>query len=378
MIVGLRKRINHEGEYKMNIKLIEEMLLKFKSIPKIKEKKPTFLEIAGFPHYENVISNIVSFFVDTTEAHGLEDLLIKSILEAAKPEKIIDYKIVTTSVQREVITKNNKRIDILIETEDEIICIENKIFADLYNDLSEYAKYVSSNNTLKKDEVNIVLSMDKVNSNLLTDNFINITYQELFEKINENIGHYISYINSDYLKYLLDFKFTITNLYGGEKMDKEIKEFFSKNWDTILELKNEMNKLENIIKEKAEKIRQLIDLSENKYTSNWIFEKRCVVHDIKLDEKTIIAIDYYTELQEPYFKIFIRKGKSVERLNIIKEILEENIEKEYNISLKTFDIKGICIKNSKSLTFDTDERSIAQFIKKLVNAIEEKKERILA
>ena len=139
-----------------------------------------------------------------------------------------------------------------------------------------------------------------------------------------------------------------------------------------------MNKLENIIKEKAEKIRQLIDLSENKYTSNWIFEKRCVVHDIKLDEKTIIAIDYYTDLQEPYFKIFIRKGKSVERLNIIKEILEENIEKEYNISLKTFDIKGICIKNSKSLTFDTDERSIAQFIKKLVNAIEEKKERILA
>ena len=83
-------------------------------------------------------------------------------------------------------------------------------------------------------------------------------------------------------------------------------------------------------------------------------------------------------MQEPYFKIFIRKGKSVEHLNIIKEILEENIEKEYNISLKTFDIKAICIKNSKSLTFDTDERSIAQFIKKLVNAIEEKKERILA
>jgi adenylylsulfate kinase len=52
------------------------------------------------------------------------------------------------------------------------------------------------------------------------------------------------------------------------------------------------------------------------------------------------------------------------------------IEKEYNISLKTFDIKGICIKNSKSLTFDTDERSIAQFIKKLVNAIEEKKEQL--
>lgn len=357
----------------MEIEQIKEMLIKFKSIPKIKEKKPTYLEIAGFPHYENVISNIVSFFLDTKEVHGFGDLFIKSLLECVKSEKINEYKIETVSVEREVVTENKKRIDILIETNDEIICIENKIFANLYNDLNEYAKYVLANNKLKKEVINVILSLDKINSNLPTDGFENITYKELFEKINSNIGHFISYINSDYLKYLLDFKYTIYNLYGEEKMDKAIIDFFSTNWETILKFKDELNKLEKVIREKLEKIKQNVVLPET--ASNWISANRIVVHDIKLDEETILAIDYFTDLKESYFKIFIRKGNNTERLNIIKNILEQKIDKKYEVTLEP-ENKRIFI-NNDFFTFETDETKIAEFINELIDIVLTNRESIL-
>ncbi len=41
------------------------------SIPIIKKNSKTFLGIAKQPHYENVLSNILAFYFDITEEHGL-------------------------------------------------------------------------------------------------------------------------------------------------------------------------------------------------------------------------------------------------------------------------------------------------------------------
>ena len=47
----------------------------------------------------------------------------------------------TESVERETRTDNDKRIDILIECADFVVCIENKIWSGLHNNLGEYRKY---------------------------------------------------------------------------------------------------------------------------------------------------------------------------------------------------------------------------------------------
>ena len=356
----------------MNIELINQMLINFDNIPKLKERKPTYLEIAGFPHYENVISNILAFFIETKEMHKLEDLFIKSIIECYFNTEIGNEKIITQSVSREVLTEKNKRIDILIETEKEIICIENKIFADLYNDLEEYSNHVLRIKETDKKIINIVLSMNKINDELMTNGFKNITYKELFEKIEKYLGTYISYTNSEYFKYLLDLKFTIKNLYGEEKMDQKTKEFFIENWERINELKIELNKLEKEIEDKAKKIRSALDLKENGITTNWIYQRRCVVHDIKIDEKNIVAIDYYLELKEPYCNIFIRKGEKI-LLYKIKKYIDEKFKKDYEISFKE---DRISIKSKEYLTFDTDEIKVAFFIKEIVDIIEKNKDSI--
>lgn len=42
---------------------------------------PSIFEIAGYPHYENVCSNILVFFLQPDAAHGLKDLCLKSLLQ---------------------------------------------------------------------------------------------------------------------------------------------------------------------------------------------------------------------------------------------------------------------------------------------------------
>ena len=98
------------------------------------EKKQNFFQIAGFPHYENVSSNVLKFFLSNK-------LILKSLLNCA----LIDFNIYDDSihdVNREVLTENGNRIDIFVNTNKYIIGIENKINAGLDNPIDDYSNYL--------------------------------------------------------------------------------------------------------------------------------------------------------------------------------------------------------------------------------------------
>src|SRR6266487_3765765 len=59
-----------------------KFLSQFSGLP-CKRRKKTLLEISRFPHSEIACSNILAFFFDPNEEHGLGDLLLKSLLAAA-------------------------------------------------------------------------------------------------------------------------------------------------------------------------------------------------------------------------------------------------------------------------------------------------------
>ena len=40
------------------------LLDEFRKLPPGITRSPTFMEVAGYPHYENVCSNILAFFLD--------------------------------------------------------------------------------------------------------------------------------------------------------------------------------------------------------------------------------------------------------------------------------------------------------------------------
>ena len=48
------------------------LLDKFKDLPDRITRPQTFMEIGGYPHYENVCSNFLAFFLDPAGPHGLD------------------------------------------------------------------------------------------------------------------------------------------------------------------------------------------------------------------------------------------------------------------------------------------------------------------
>lgn len=189
-----------------------------------KEKRKTILEISGYPHYEDVISNFYKFYFDKEEEHKFGELFLRTLLkmihEISGKHLIFDEY----EVFREVETNNNNRIDILIEQTDKekAIIIENKVYHSLVNDLDDY---LSSSDANSKNKIGIVLSLRPVK--IEVENFINITHSQYLTDVIKNLG--FSFRNSDdrHLLLLKDFVENILELSNKTKrMDESLKFYF--------------------------------------------------------------------------------------------------------------------------------------------------------
>jgi hypothetical protein len=155
-------------------KLIEEL----KALPK---PRKTYLEILKVHQKEVPMANLLAYFFDPNKDHGLGELFIRSLLKTNYYElnekkysrenllQDIDESPfkgvkVSTEVSTEVSsdkennesTDTSKYIDILIETEKLVICIEFKIKHKLNNPLEAYYNFIERNEIKngKKDSKN--------------------------------------------------------------------------------------------------------------------------------------------------------------------------------------------------------------------------------
>jgi hypothetical protein len=227
----------------------KDLLENFSKIYKEKSNKQTIFEISGFPHWENVSSNVLAFFFNPTKEHKLDDLLIKSLCQSIDA-KITLGNLRNTKVFREYSTKRGGRLDILILNENFVIGIENKIYAGLNNDLKDYSntiEQVAENNGIDKGEIfKIVLSFKDEKPK---DSFINVTYSILFKNIRNNIADYVFDSDNKYLSFLFDF---ITTFEKPNYMDnnEELLKFFEQNSDVIDKLLSNYNELnDKLVKE---------------------------------------------------------------------------------------------------------------------------------
>lgn len=145
----------------------------------------------------------------------------------------------TENVECEAVTFKGKRIDILLELPELVICIENKINAKLDNDLCNYQEHCGR---LAKPEnkafVGIVLAPRRLDDRILkSSRFVSITYTELVEKIRLSMGEYMARENTKFHYLLFDFIEQSRRLNGEHSMleeeDLEFLEFWTKNPDTV-------------------------------------------------------------------------------------------------------------------------------------------------
>lgn len=210
-----------------------ELMKRFGALPRT-SPRPTFMDVAGYPHYENVCSNILAFYLNPGEAHGLGDLVLRSLLQILE---FPDASLGQTLVEREYMTSHGGRLDLLVDTDAVTIGIEHKVYAGVYNDLDDYAKSIDHSatqpNQPKKKAFKVVLSVKPACANELRPGWQNITHGQLWRVVRSLLGNYAADAELKWLTYLLEFMQSMANL-GGENMElKAIEQFVVENSDAI-------------------------------------------------------------------------------------------------------------------------------------------------
>jgi len=135
------------------------------TIIKQKESPKTYLEILKIHDKEVPIANLLAYFFRPKEKHGFDDLFIKALLKTFYDKKLNDNilrskidNILNVKVKTEVNAGDDKRIDILIDAKEIVVCIEFKINHVLDNPLAVYQKFVREKFADKKEYIFIILT----------------------------------------------------------------------------------------------------------------------------------------------------------------------------------------------------------------------------
>ena len=279
---------------------------------------PTLMEIARFPHRENVYSNVLAFLFDTEQAHGFGPLFIRSLIAAYRcncrddaclpgapcPETIE----ATDSVGREVRTARDNRIDLLVDCADFLVCIENKIRADLYNDLRDYRSYCEEPSVSDgRPVLGIVLSPDGVASpDLKSCGFVSITYGDLVEQVRRRMGSHIGSDNTQYQYLLFDFleqasRFSRTTNMNDD--EQAFLDFWKKNDPKISNIQEWIGRMWELLdangKAKAHQEQCRAKLCENEWNvfkGDWIYQKTVAVFDLA-EGRTIDGCRIFLDVQ---------------------------------------------------------------------------------
>lgn len=247
------------------------------------------------------------------------------------------------------------RIDLLLEFDNFLIIIENKIYAkDQDYQLIKYDKYANSIkgdrylilylNPYGKDpsEHAIISSSKKLERN---KHFHLFSYKEHILKWLEEFE-----IKSAELKEILDqYKQTVKNICGTmSKEDEKRFEFFTQNETVINELLKDKNKLDQFL---AYSVENLLSVISCRSSDLWIYKNNTIVNDIVIDEM-IIAVDTSFFLNKIICSVWMRKGdpRKLSDFAIIKnkKYLKKGLKNEYIIFEEKIDFHKIKVDELKN------------------------------
>ena len=219
---------------------LKSLLNSFNLLPHEASQK-TYMDVAGYPHYENVVSNVLAFYLDPKEEHGLGDLVLTSLLRVLGSETAGATHI---DVVREHDTPKGGRLDLLIKGEGFTIGIENKIYASVYNDLADYGAaidWAANRADMSAHHCHkVVLSLRKEAG--LTSGFKCVTHDMLWTDVQTHFGHYAAKGQAKWVIYLLDFIQNMAHLGEGTMGLNQNDQFFIDN-HTEIEKFNERQKV---------------------------------------------------------------------------------------------------------------------------------------
>lgn len=294
--------------------------------------RQTLMMVSGYPHFENVTSNILAFLFNDTEEHKMRNLWIRSLLDGI--QGIDTSSILNTTVDREVMTKKGNRIDLVVYSDSCVIGIENKLYSYVYNDLDDYKQTITnyaSHSNIKP--INILLSLHDEHDIAENHGFYNITYEKLFLNVKKYIGEYIDDADNTWIVYTKDFIYTIENLVEENSMDKEFAKFLYDNKENIISFLSSVDTYKREIKATAEKLYGLLDL-DSRLTghpykvfcyNDKIEPYSCVCIDIKRPDGRTLTVETFSDCLGWHITLFDRLGNESGKILLEAQLTKEGI-----------------------------------------------------
>lgn len=264
-----------------------------KKLPELEKRRWSFLETIGVAHRETIIANLLGYYFDPNENHGLNDTFIKALLQTV-PKQLTKNKNVGIRPEIEELSKKgfawaniiledstdeNKRIDIVIETEEIVIAIEFKINHSLNNPLNDYVNYIEGHSTYNKKGKKpyyIVLTPKwkepEGEQAIGNSEFVQIMLSHFIERVEEIIKEEDLFKDIvDFQQYIL-YKDFISTIENRKKTIKMIEEYFNQvksneiTTETIEQTFKNINIVKGYIEKKAEELmKQLNKNAINKF-----------------------------------------------------------------------------------------------------------------
>jgi PD-(D/E)XK nuclease superfamily len=281
----------------LSIEQIADLFTGLKKLPKAINREPTFMEIAGYPHFENVCSNIIAFYLQPSNEHGFGTLFLDVLATLIDEEIVIEGQ--SVDVRREEITRAGNRIDLVIKSDDYIIGIENKIYAGTNNPFWDYSAHLESVSN-GRQVCKLLLSLRSTQPSPELHGFKPICYEDFFQKVFANIGSYFLTAHESHLTFLKDFIQTLQNLQEVTTMDRQRLEYFLDNQQNIAILLNEVDNFRKDMRTKTQQLKEIVtveDMSTYNIASGLWKSSRNLIdvnwYIIKIDDSFWLQLDVF-------------------------------------------------------------------------------------
>lgn len=196
-------------------------------IDRLSRGRKTVFDIGMKGHFENPMTDILAFYLDFNEEHGLGDLLLKSFLKSADVG-YLEAKLGTAPIREKV-----GRIDLVLEGKDWIIAVENKVHHAAVNPFEEYKKALIRYNTRNKKMRYFILSpYDPKISGwcwLETPRLM----RALIESLVQNSFSGETVVWAMFFKEFCQNVINVTEVVGANRMSEENFSLIIENWNKI-------------------------------------------------------------------------------------------------------------------------------------------------
>ena len=259
-----------------DLKTLYDRLLKDKNFDELDLglKNPNIFDILRISHNEIRHSNFLAWLLDPSQTHKLGDIFLKRFLrEIFSSEKfagVDQIDVEGLDLSNATIEREWKNIDILIQLDNIVVCIENKVLSKEHsNQLTKYKNIIDAQFP-EFEKIFVYLNPEGDEPENETDQYEPIAYEFIVETLDRIISVYGDSMNLNVRNYINDYRKMIKrNIMKSDEITHLCRKIYSNHkelFELVLEHKPDFTEdIKPILIEEIEKRGWIIGSPGKKY-----------------------------------------------------------------------------------------------------------------